>query len=116
MISILAQRRAEVEALCRRYHVRRLELFGSAASGQDQPGESDLHEKVEIAFAGLVLTGRGRAEQLQAPHMVTAAKGFDFRPALSKNGDHGVFSFWKRIAQRRARFSLIVARRRPSVL
>jgi predicted nucleotidyltransferase len=48
MISILAQRRAEVEALCRRYHVRRLELFGSAASGQDQPGESDLDFLVEF--------------------------------------------------------------------
>jgi hypothetical protein len=71
-----------------------------------------LHEKVEIAFAGLVLTGRGRAEQLQAPHMVTAAKRFEFRPALGKKGDHGVFSFLKRIAQRRARFSLIVAPRR----
>ncbi len=48
MISLLAQRRAEVEALCRRYHVRRLELFGSAASGQDQAGESDLDFLVEF--------------------------------------------------------------------
>ncbi len=48
MISILAQRRAEVEALCRRYHVRRLELFGSAASGEDRPGESDLDFLVEF--------------------------------------------------------------------
>ncbi len=48
MISLLAQRRAEVEALCRHYHVRRLELFGSAASGQDRPGESDLDFLVEF--------------------------------------------------------------------
>lgn len=42
MTSLLRQRRAEVGALCRRYHVRRLELFGSAATGQDLPGESDM--------------------------------------------------------------------------
>ncbi len=48
MISLLAQRRAELEALCRRYHVGRLELFGSAASGQDQAGESDLDFLVEF--------------------------------------------------------------------
>ena len=48
MIPLLTQRQAEVEALCRRYHVRRLELFGSAASGQDRPGESDLDFLVEF--------------------------------------------------------------------
>jgi len=48
MISLFAKRRAEVEALCRRYHVRRLELFGSAASSQDRPGESDLDFLVEF--------------------------------------------------------------------
>jgi predicted nucleotidyltransferase len=48
VIPLLAQRRAEVEGLCRRYHVRRLELFGSAASGQDRPSESDLDFLVEF--------------------------------------------------------------------
>jgi uncharacterized protein len=48
MVPLFAQRQAEVEALCRRYHVRRLELFGSAASGQDRPGESDLDFLVEF--------------------------------------------------------------------
>jgi hypothetical protein len=33
MISLFTQRRAELEALGRRYHVRRLKLLGSAASG-----------------------------------------------------------------------------------
>jgi len=48
MISLFAQRREELEALCRRFHVRRLELFGSAASNQDRPGESDLDFLVEF--------------------------------------------------------------------
>ena len=44
----LEQRRAELETVCRRYGVRRLELFGSAATGQDRPGESDLDFLVEF--------------------------------------------------------------------
>ena len=48
MTSFIAQRRAEIEALCRRYRVRRLELFGSTAAGRDRPGESDLDLLVEF--------------------------------------------------------------------
>ena len=44
----LEQRRAELETVCRRYGVRRLELFGSAATGRDRPGESDLDFLVEF--------------------------------------------------------------------
>jgi predicted nucleotidyltransferase len=44
----LEQRQAELETLCRRYGVRRLELFGSAATGQARPGESDLDFLVEF--------------------------------------------------------------------
>jgi predicted nucleotidyltransferase len=39
---------AEVGLLCRRYRVRRLELFGSAAAGTDRIGESDLDFLVEF--------------------------------------------------------------------
>ncbi len=49
MIPPLAQRRVEIEALCRRYSVQRLELFGSAAAGLDRPGDSDLDFLVEFA-------------------------------------------------------------------
>ena len=45
---ILGPRRGELAALCRRYRVRRLELFGSAAAGVDRPGESDLDLLVEF--------------------------------------------------------------------
>lgn len=40
--------RAELDVLCRRHHVRRLELFGSTASGHDRPGQSDLDFLVEF--------------------------------------------------------------------
>jgi hypothetical protein len=42
------ERRAELEALCRRYRVRRLELFGSAATGVERPGQSDFDFLVEF--------------------------------------------------------------------
>jgi len=48
MNPLLAQRKSELEALCRRHGVRRLELFGSAATGQDRPGQSDLDFLVEF--------------------------------------------------------------------
>jgi hypothetical protein len=39
---------AEIEELCRRYRVKHLELFGSAAIGEDRPGQSDLDFLVEF--------------------------------------------------------------------
>ena len=48
MTSLFRERMAEIEALCRRFHVRRLEIFGSAASGQDKAGESDMDFLVEF--------------------------------------------------------------------
>lgn len=39
---------AEIEALCRRYRVRRLDLFGSAATGEAVPGCSDYDFLVEF--------------------------------------------------------------------
>jgi predicted nucleotidyltransferase len=38
----------ELERLCRTFHVRRLELFGSGATGHERPGESDLDFLVEF--------------------------------------------------------------------
>lgn len=43
-----AQYKEALEQLCRRYRVCRLELFGSAATGRDRPGESDLDFLVEF--------------------------------------------------------------------
>ena len=48
MIAQLEQHRRDVEALCRRYRVARLELFGSAAVGRFDPASSDLDFLVEF--------------------------------------------------------------------
>jgi hypothetical protein len=49
MIDDIAAHREEVAALCRRFHVRRLDLFGSAARGADfDRGRSDLDFLVEF--------------------------------------------------------------------
>ena len=48
MIPAIEERAAELEELCRRYRVRRLDLFGSAATGRYRPGESDLDFVVEF--------------------------------------------------------------------
>jgi uncharacterized protein len=44
----IAQRRPEIVDLCRRYRVRRLELFGSAAADQFDPQRSDVDFLVEF--------------------------------------------------------------------
>ena len=49
MHPLLLQRRADIDALCRRSHVRRLEVFGSAARGDDfDPLHSDVDFLVEF--------------------------------------------------------------------
>jgi predicted nucleotidyltransferase len=49
MLSIIDQHRAEVETICRQHQVDRLELFGSAATGEFNPATSDLDFLVEFA-------------------------------------------------------------------
>ena len=48
MIPELSQRRTEIERLCIRLSVRRLELFGSAVIAEELPAESDLDFLVEF--------------------------------------------------------------------
>jgi predicted nucleotidyltransferase len=49
-MNIAVQRhRSELEQLCRHFNVRRLELFGSAATGQHLPRDSDIDFLVEFA-------------------------------------------------------------------
>jgi predicted nucleotidyltransferase len=59
MIREIVERRAEMEALCRRYQVRRLEVFGSAATGAFRTEGSDFDFLVEFE-AG---TNRGYADR-----------------------------------------------------
>ena len=48
MIPTVAERAVELEQLCLRYGVLRLDLFGSAATSRYRPGESDLDFVVEF--------------------------------------------------------------------
>ena len=48
MIDLIAQHRAELDALCRQYLVKTLEVFGSAADGTFDPARSDLDFVVEF--------------------------------------------------------------------
>jgi len=42
MIHLVEQHRQQIADLCRKYGVRKLDLFGSAAGGDFHPGTSDL--------------------------------------------------------------------------
>jgi predicted nucleotidyltransferase len=48
MISLIESKQGLLADLCRRYGVRRLELFGSAATDAFDPGRSDLDFLVEF--------------------------------------------------------------------
>jgi predicted nucleotidyltransferase len=48
MIDEIESHREELQALCRRFHVRRLDLFGSAARGDFNPEHSDFDFIVEF--------------------------------------------------------------------
>jgi predicted nucleotidyltransferase len=48
VIAELERRRAELESLCRRFGVRRLDVFGSAAAGELPSDESDVDLLVEF--------------------------------------------------------------------
>lgn len=47
MIDTITQHRDQIAALCRQYGVRRLDLFGSAATGDFDPERSDIDFIVE---------------------------------------------------------------------
>jgi predicted nucleotidyltransferase len=48
MLPLIEQHRLQIEALCQKYGVRRLELFGSAARADFDPTHSDLDFLVEF--------------------------------------------------------------------
>src|SRR5579883_1334914 len=49
MIALVEERREAIAELCRRYDVRRMELFGSAANGDFREADSDIDLLVEFA-------------------------------------------------------------------
>jgi uncharacterized protein len=42
MLPLIEQHREQIEALCRKYRIKRLELFGSAARGEFNAEKSDV--------------------------------------------------------------------------
>lgn len=48
MIDLIEQHRADLEALCRKYHVKTLEVFGSAVEDTWDPARSDLDFLLEF--------------------------------------------------------------------
>ena len=72
MQPLIPSRQQALADLCRRFHVRRLELFGSAASGGFVSGTSDLDFLVEFAplppaeYAKAYFSLRAELEQLFA--------------------------------------------------
>src|SRR4051812_8233639 len=49
MLPLIEQHRDAIERLCQKHHVKRLELFGSAASGNFDPKTSDIDFFIEFA-------------------------------------------------------------------
>jgi len=68
MITEIALHRAELQALCRRYHVLRLDLFGSAARSDFDPKHSDIDFLVEF--------------DREHPEALSFNTYFDFKEAL----------------------------------
>ncbi len=70
MIAQVAQRQPQIEALCRRFSVRRLDIFGSATTDTFRPEESDLDFLVEfdpsLPIAGSADRYFGLLEALEA--------------------------------------------------
>jgi predicted nucleotidyltransferase len=52
MYQMTDEKKARIAELCRRHHVRRLDLFGSAAGSDFDPSRSDLDVLVEFEVLG----------------------------------------------------------------
>ena len=68
MIPTVANRTDDLKRICLRYNVRRLDLFGSAATNEHQSTDSDLDFVVEFkpaAFAAYADTYFGLLEALE---------------------------------------------------
>ena len=72
MLPLIAERRSEIAALCRRFGVRRLAVFGSAARGEDfDPRRSDVDFVVAFERA----EGASLSEFLALRDALSAAVG-----------------------------------------
>ncbi len=107
---IIIDRQQEIEQLCRTHHVRRLELFGSAATGEWDPERSDLDFLVKFDSEAPWTTQFDLEDALRQlfdrsvdlvndhefpnPYFRQAVEESrthlwgDYRPATSRNGAH----------------------------
>ncbi len=70
MIPLISQHSDELAEICRRHHVKRLELFGSAAGGDFDPDTSDIDFLVEFDDSDeflLFQTRRDLTQELESP-------------------------------------------------
>ena len=68
MIPAITEHAEDLKRLCLRYHVKRLDLFGSAATGGYRPEDSDLDFVVEfqpVPFGAYADTYFGLLESLE---------------------------------------------------
>ena len=94
MRPVIVEKRSQIEQLCRRFGVTRLDLFGSATSDESPDDRSDFDFLVEFGFDGKVNaldTYFGLKEELEALLgrpvdlvMPTALKNPYFRAAFDR--------------------------------
>jgi len=94
MLPVIQQHQEALVALCRKFGVRRLDLFGSAAVGAFQPGRSNLDFLVEFdasSYHGMADRYFGLLESLEALFGVrvdlvvaSAVKNPYFRESIEK--------------------------------
>ena len=69
MIELIRRHRQQIAEICRRHRIRRLEVFGSAATGDFDPASSDIDFIAEFADTdarpGLLSRYLSLAEQLE---------------------------------------------------
>ena len=76
--------RARLGPFCEKYHIRRLELFGSAARGQTSP-DSDVDLLVTLDEATPVSTAELLEMAGEAEELVGRPVDFVLRPSLEKS-------------------------------
>ncbi len=69
MIDLLREHQKQIEMICRRLQIRRLDVFGTAATGDFDPKESDIDFLVEFehseSSSGLLSRYLALAEELE---------------------------------------------------
>ena len=58
MIALVEEKRKEIAELCKRFHIQRLDVFGSAATGAFDPDSSDIDFLVDLGGYEPSVSGR----------------------------------------------------------